>query len=230
MGGKMISVINLLITKIKKEEFVLDANIPSSYIIAFIIERLLMMLRGMITLGQRNVYIGRGVNVKCKRMLSVGNNVKFDNGTHIDALSTHGVNIGDNVNIGKYCRIEATGSLTKLGHGLVIEDGVGLNSNCFIGCAGGVHIGQDTIIGELVTFHSENHNFTDISIAIKLQGINRQGIRVGAGCWIGAKVTVLDGAIVEDGCVIAAGSVVTAGVYTSNNVYAGVPAKLIKKR
>jgi acetyltransferase-like isoleucine patch superfamily enzyme len=78
--------------------------------------------------------------------------------------------------------------------------------------------------------HSENHNFSDITRPIKQQGVNRKGIKIGSGCWIGAKVTVLDGAVIGNGCVIAAGSVVTAGKYDDNCIYGGVPAKFLKSR
>jgi acetyltransferase-like isoleucine patch superfamily enzyme len=49
-------------------------------------------------------------------------------------------------------------------------------------------------------------------------------------CWIGAKVTILDGAIIEDGCIVAAGSLITTGRYNANGIYGGVPAKLLKYR
>lgn len=223
-------MLEFIISKIKHESFVLDARIPTSYFISIFISRVIMLVRGIIFLNKMYVFIGYNSTIKCKNKLLVGKNVKISNHCYIDALSTDGVHIGNNVNIGKYCSIEATGSLTNIGKGLVIEDGVGLNSNCFLGCAGGIIIGRDTIIGELVTMHSENHNFSDITRPIKQQGVNRKGIKIGSGCWIGAKVTVLDGADIGNGCIIAAGSVVIAGNYLDNGVYGGVPAKLLKSR
>jgi acetyltransferase-like isoleucine patch superfamily enzyme len=76
--------------------------------------------------------------------------------------------------------------------------------------------------------HSENHNFQDRNRPIRLQGVTRQGIRIGSNCWIGAKATILDGVIVEDNVIIAAGSVLTAGTYESNSIYGGVPARKLK--
>lgn len=222
--------INTLISKIKGEQFILDPKIPLNYFIGIFFNRFVMMIRGILIFKKKYIFIGYNSTIKCKSKLHIGKNVKIANNCYIDALSTDGVYIGNNVNIGKYCSIEATGSLTNIGKGLVIEDGVGLNSNCFLGCAGGIIIGRDTIIGELVTMHSENHNFSDITRPIKQQGVNRKGIKIGNGCWIGAKVTVLDGAEIGNGCVIAAGSVVTAGKYDDNCIYGGVPAKLIKSR
>lgn len=107
---------------------------------------------------------------------------------------------------------------------------VGIGSCSFLGCAGGIEIGEDTIVGNYVSFHSENHNFEDPTLPISRQGVNHVGIKVGAGCWLGAKVTVLDGAIIEDGCIIAAGALVTQGRYLANSIYGGVPAKRIKGR
>jgi acetyltransferase-like isoleucine patch superfamily enzyme len=222
--------INNFITKINGERFTLDPKIPLSYFVGIIFSRLVMMIRGMLIFKKKHIFVGKNLTMKCKGKLCLGRNVKISDNCYIDALSIDGVQIGNNVNLGKYCRIEATGSLANIGKGLVIEDGVGLNSNCFLGCAGGIKIGKDTIIGELVTMHSENHNFTDFNKPIKYQGINRKGIVIGDGCWIGAKATVLDGAKIGSGCIIAAGAVVIAGSYKDNGIYGGTPAKLLKNR
>ena len=138
--------------------------------------------------------------------------------------------MGKNVSIGKYTCIECTGSLKDIGKGLTVGNNVGLGTHCFYGCAGGIEIGENTIFGNYVSLHSENHCFSDTNIPIRLQGVTRKGIFIGSNCWIGAKSTILDGAIIKNGCVIGAGSVVTAGTYEENCIYGGNPAKLIKKR
>ena len=95
---------------------------------------------------------------------------------------------------------------------------------------GGVKIGENVLIGNYVSMHSENHIFADTSIIINKQGVTHKGIIIGNDCWIGAKVTILDGARIGDGCVIAAGAVVTAGAIPAYSIVAGVPAKVIKSR
>jgi len=63
-----------------------------------------------------------------------------------------------------------------------------------------------------------------------LQGVTRIGIEIGKNCWIGAKVTILDGAKIGNGCIIAAGSVITNKEFPDNSVIAGIPGKIIKTR
>ena len=53
-------------------------------------------------------------------------------------------------------------------------------------------------------------------------------IKVCKGTWIGANAIVLPGVRIGEGCVIAAGSVV-ANDCEDNSLYAGVPARLIRK-
>ncbi|HEX2548554.1 MAG TPA: acyltransferase, partial [Gammaproteobacteria bacterium] len=137
---------------------------------------------------------------------------------------------GSNVSFGPRSRIECTGNIQWIGKGIYVGDNVGLGTDNFYGCAGGITIGNDTIIGNFVSFHSENHNHDDLKVPIRSQGVSRIGIKVGSGCWIGAKSTILDGADIGDGCIIAAGALVTAGTYNAFGIYGGVPAKLIKYR
>ncbi|WP_159405102.1 DapH/DapD/GlmU-related protein [Gordonia sp. YY1] len=49
-------------------------------------------------------------------------------------------------------------------------------------------------------------------------------VRIGSGCWIGARAVICPGVTIGDGCVIAAGSVVVEDC-EPNSLYAGVPAK-----
>lgn len=68
-----------------------------------------------------------------------------------------------------------------------------------------------------------------MDIPIRKQGVNRKGIKIGSNCWIGAKVTILDGTIIGNGCIVAAGAVVR-GQFPDNCVIGGVPAKILKMR
>ena len=99
----------------------------------------------------------------------------------------------------------------------------------YLGGACGLSIGDDCIIGQYFSCHPENHYFSDADQLIRHQGVHRKGIEIGKNCWIGSKVTILDGVTIGDGCVVAAGAVVHQS-FPSNVVIGGVPAKVLGQR
>ena len=54
-----------------------------------------------------------------------------------------------------------------------------------------------------------------------------EDVEIGENCWIGSKVTVLDGVTIGDNCVLAAGAVITKSM-PANSVIGGVPAKILR--
>jgi acetyltransferase-like isoleucine patch superfamily enzyme len=175
------------------------------------------------------IFLGPSVELRNKRFITFGCGVTLGRGVIIDGLSREGVRIGDRVSIGQYTIIEATGVISEIGNGVSIGADSGLGAYSFVGAAGGVRVGKNVIIGQRVSFHSENHNFERTDIPIKEQGVTRRGIAIDDDCWIGANVVLLDGSRVGKGCVIAAGAVVT-GEIPPYSVAAGVPAKILRSR
>ncbi|WP_395608522.1 acyltransferase [Pseudomonas sp. B22129] len=227
----LIKLVEFLSLKVRKRAIRIDNRIPGGYLFNFAVSKALMAVNGFLKFRKLSVIlVGKGVTVKARSMIQAGRGLVVDDGCFIDALAVNGITFGRGVSLKKNVIIECTGSLTKLGVGLSVGNDVGIGSGSFLGCAGGITIGDDTIIGNYVSFHSENHNFSDPSMPIRLQGVNNEGIQIGNNCWIGAKVTVLDGVVLEEGCVVAAGAVLKAGRYAANSIYAGVPAKRIKER
>jgi maltose O-acetyltransferase len=87
-------------------------------------------------------------------------------------------------------------------------------------------IGARCDIGHEVSFITGSH---EIGAALRRAGKGTAGaIRVGDGCWIGARSVILGGVTVGAGSVVAAGSVVTADI-PGNSFVAGVPAKLKRR-
>lgn len=225
-------LLNKIISKGKGNAYKIDDEVPIAYLISITWARAMMILRGKYYRIKNGglLFVGYKARIKCRSKISLGRCVTLGDHCYIDALSKNGVKFGNNVSVGKFTRIEATGNMQFLGIGMEVGNNVGLGTDCFYGCAGGIQIGDDTIIGNLVTFHAENHVTTDRGIPIRLQGVVRKGIIIKNNCWIGAKATILDGVILEEGCIVAAGAVLREGKYNAFGIYGGVPAKLIKFR
>lgn len=222
-------ILDKLLYYIKGESFKLDKNIPCSYLFSLSVLYAASFLRGYLSFFKFKVLIERNVTIKCKKKITFVSALRIARGVYIDALSTNGIIMGRNVSIGKYTTIECTGSLTNIGLGLKVGNNVGMGTHGFWGCAGGIEVGDDTIFGNYVSLHSENHNYANLDIPIRLQGVNRKGIKIGNNCWIGAKATILDGTILGNGCIVAAGAVVR-GTFPDNAVIGGVPAQILKMR
>jgi acetyltransferase-like isoleucine patch superfamily enzyme len=94
---------------------------------------------------------------------------------------------------------------------------------------GGVTIGDYVRIAAHCVIVAANHGIALDDGLIAEQPLSKQGIRIGNDVWLGAGVRVLDGAEIGDGCVVGAGAVVR-GTLEPYGVYAGVPARLVKRR
>ncbi|GIX58688.1 hypothetical protein BPADB04_37180 [Bacillus paranthracis] len=230
----MISLLNFLISKLKKTEYKLDSSITTINILGIVSSRTISLWRGFFKrIGLKKcgkvLFIGRRVILKNKNAIELGNGVTLGNYVSLDGLSKEGLKIGNNVNIGSYTIIACSGSLKHLGKGMTIGDNSGIGDFSFFGAAGGIRIGKNVIMGQNVRFHSENHNFDRLDIPIKEQGVTNKGIIVGDDCWIGSGAVFLDGVKVGEGSVIGANTLVNKDI-PPFSVAVGNPVKIIKNR
>lgn len=102
----------------------------------------------------------------------------------------------------------------------------GFNPGCYIDGRNGIEIGSSVWIGPNVSLISMNHSYPDYE-----NYVLEDPIIIGERVWIGAGVIILPGVKIVDGAVIGAGSVVTktSGTDLYQGVFAGNPAKLIRK-
>lgn len=219
-----------------KDDFTLDGDISTRYLLGVCWKYGWMLIRGkLFAMGHssicNDVFVGKHVKALEKRKITIGHKVKLHDGVYIDALSSQdgGVHIGDNVVLGRNTRIECTGGLSSLGKGVKIGNRTTFGNDCIFGAAGGIEVGDDVVAGQFIRFHSENHNYDNLNILIREQGVTHKGIKIGNNCWIGAGVVFLDGAKLGNGCVVGANAIVTKE-FPNNAVIAGVPAKVIKFR
>ncbi|WP_315067184.1 acyltransferase [uncultured Clostridium sp.] len=230
----MIRFLEFFIKKIKGNNFNIDKEISTSYLLSKMFSMIKNLIRGnvkSIFAKKRNfiIFIGHGSKLYMKRKINFGSGVNIENNVIIDALSKDGVSMGNNVKIGDFTKILCTGTIRNIGIGIKIGDNCGIGENCFFGAAGGIEIGSDVIMGQNVRFHSENHNYSNLDIPIRLQGVTNKGIKIGNNCWIGSGAVFLDDVSVGDGCVIGANTLVNKSI-PNNSIAAGNPVRIIQSR
>jgi acetyltransferase-like isoleucine patch superfamily enzyme len=209
------------------KNYTIDSEIPTGLFIMNLTKRLVMLLRGYFFLYQK-VFLGKNCNISHKPNILFRKNVTIENDVTIDGYAKNKLIFGNNVKVGAYSLVSCTSHLSKYGVGLTIGNNSAFGRFTEFGAAGGIEIGDDVIAGSYISFHSENHNFSDSSLLIRDQGVTSKGIKIGNNVWIGAKATFLDGAIIGNNCVVAAGAVVN-GIFPNNVIIGGVPAKILKE-
>ena len=226
----------VLISKVMQKrnpEFKFDDQLDNRMILSFVYDTMLQLIRGCKMLFYlrlpKKMLLKKGCSFSYLHKIIWGNFLKLGKHVHLSGLGKDGIKIGNHVSIGSFSQLIVSTTLNDLGESIEIGDGVGMGEYAYIGGAGGVRIGSSTIIGQYFSVHPENHNCDKLNIEIRKQGVTRKGVSVGENCWIGSKVTLLDGVNIGSHSVVAAGSVVTKS-FPPYSVIAGVPARLIKSR
>lgn len=107
-----------------------------------------------------------------------------------------------------------------------IGDGNYFNRNLMIDACGLVEIGNNNMFGPDIYIADSNHAYGP-GLCPKEQPMSVGRVKIGKGCWIGAKAVILKDVELGDGCVVAAGAVVTRSV-SPGAVVGGVPARILK--
>ena len=184
------------------------------------------LARGAVRMRAR-AFLGPGVRIRGKRRLRVGPWCSIGRGSEIDGYAEQGVELGPASRLGAHCVVTVTSHVGRMGQGFTLGARSGLGDFCHVGASGGVAIGSDVICGSYVSFHAQEHVFDDPRRPIRDQGVTESGIEIGDGCWLGARVTVLDGTVIGPGSVVAAGAVVK-GVFPPRSLIGGVPARVLR--
>lgn len=219
--------------RLRSKHFRFDDAVSFSMIRALVSQKGLQWVRGVLA-GMRGVQgkhlmLGKGVSFFNPNQINLGSWVKIDDYCYLSALGKGELRMGNNSGIGAFGRVVISTSFNNIGAYIHIGNNVGIGEFAYLGGGGGLEIGDDCIIGQYFSCHPENHNYEDPNIPIRLQGVTRKGIKIGNNCWIGSKVTILDGVEIGAHCVIAAGAVVVKSM-PPNSVIGGVPAKILKER
>lgn len=230
----MRKLINSLIRILGRPGYAIAPELTSRDIWGILNNRAWQALRGLcwklrLKHSSGILFIGKKCQLRHPYLISTGRSLTLGEAVEINALSKHGVTIGNNVTILKNSTIECTGVIRELGEGIIIGDHSGISQNAFIQVRAWVLIGRYVILGPNVSIFSENHNFESQSQHIVEQGSTRSNVTIEDGVWIGANSTILAGVTIGQGAIVAAGSVVTKDI-SPYEIWGGVPAKFMRKR
>lgn len=174
--------------------------------------------------------------------------VLYSNGCEFTNFCSHGspkinVGIGGKFKIGKDFKINNRESANPIGRfhrcsiivgkkgNLIIGKNVGMSSTAIV-CHQKIEIGDNVNLGGNVAiydtdFHSLNSS-DRLNRRLDIENTKTSPIKIGNNVFIGAHTTILKGVTIGDNVIIGACSVVTKNIPT-NEIWAGNPAKLIRK-
>ena len=168
--------------------------------------------------------IAYDVKLKNYKGILLGNNIEIGDRCIIkaDNVNKKSIFIEDNVSFKTNCYLSAPNSRIKIGKHTT------LGHNSWIGGAGDIEIGYNSLIGIHTVIISGNHDYMNIDIPFISVPEIAKPIIIGHNVWIGANCVILPGVSIGNGCVIAAGSVVTKDI-KENTIVMGIPAKPYKE-
>jgi acetyltransferase-like isoleucine patch superfamily enzyme len=145
------------------------------------------------------------------------------------------ISIGDNVNIGAFCRITVS---TEFGGykcqsvnpvRIKIGDHVDVGNNSFISANNFIEIGNNVIMSSYVFITDHEHGFQDVTKSIHEQPLSEGGrVKIGDNVFLGEKCSILKNVSIGEHSVIGSNSVVTKDV-PAYSVAVGNPAHVIKQ-
>ena len=154
----------------------------------------------------KNVKISSNAVLIGSRNISLGNNVRIDDFVIIIAVNGK-INIGNNVHIGSYNYINGSGGVD-----------IGNYCNFSQGCK--IYSKSDNYDGSTITNPTFDEKYTKPII---------KKVKISEHCIFGSGSVILPGSIISTGVAVGALSLIKSNL-KNWSVYAGVPAKFIKRR
>lgn len=145
-------------------------------------------------------------------------------GTTVQGRPGYGrVVIGRWVHIGDLTRLRAHEGTLRIGDKVVV--GSDSTVNCYLD----VEIGAGALLSDWIYIGDFDHVTAEVDVWIRDQGLVKTPIRIGPGCWLGVKSSVLRGTVLGADSVLAAHAV-ARGVYPARSIVAGVPGRVVADR
>jgi acetyltransferase-like isoleucine patch superfamily enzyme len=155
--------------------------------------------------------------------IELGENVYIGKHVDIQRSANSRLKIGNNVSILEYTKIFANpGSDIEIGADTFISH------HCEIASSERIVIGAKCALAAFCTVIDTDKDYTDIQTPMPLRQAVTTPIELGENVWLAYKVTVLRGVSIGSGAVVGANAVVTKNIPAAC-LAAGIPAKIIKQ-
>ena len=216
-----------------------QADNPGRYLLEQLVYFLFGWVPTLVGIGLRGVFYR--LILKMDGWAAIENNVRLRFANHI--------RLGAGAYLDQGVYLHACPAGIEIGANTIVMHGAVLHVYNFRGLPhAGIHIGQDSLIGEYTIIRGQggvsigdrvytspftqllavNHIVSDPRRPFIEQGITAQGITVEDDVWLGANTVITDGVRIGQGAVVAAGAVVTHDV-PAHTVVAGIPARVIRQ-
>lgn len=174
----------------------------------------------------RKVVFGRNLTIRHPGRIALGNRVVLSDGVILDAKGREGegILVRDGAFIGLNTVVTTTDGTIEL------DEKCNIGAYCRIGSYGRTRIGKKALLAAWVYVVGAGHETSRTDIPILDQpNITRGGAEVGDGCWLGARVTVLDGVKIGRDSIVGAHALVTKDL-PEFSIAVGTPAKVTGSR
>lgn len=160
----------------------------------------------------------------------------------VTLINRHLISFGERFSAGPNLRIEVLdpeyfGGEIRNACGtprISIGSRVKLNNNVHIGCAYGITIGDDVLVGSNVLIIDHDHGATynrapeDMLLPPDARPLDGRPIHIGNSVWLSENVSVLSGTKLGDGCIAGCNSVLK-GEYPPYSLIVGIPGRVIRR-
>lgn len=239
-GGTQAALTDSSKSSFQKYREVTGGNMSlAAFLYLELVTFLLGGMRGMLGLGLRKlaypplfktcgkgVIFGHNLTIRHPQRMQIGNRCVLSDNVTLDAkgVEGEGIIIRDGAFIG-YGTI-----ITMAGGTITLDAQCNVGSNCRIGTYGDTRIGKKALVAAYCYIVGAHHDTSRLDIPILDQpNLTNGGATIGDGCWLGARVTVMDGCTIGHDAIIGAHAVVTRDI-PPYAVAAGLPAVVKKMR
>ena len=163
---------------------------------------------------------------------SKGRNLSFHFTSEVDRRRATRISLGNSVTLRKDSWLSVATEDPTGEPVIVIDDNCTIGSGSIISAKNRIHLERDVLVGQQVIMLDHNHEYEDITIPVREQGVTEGGkIRIGQGCWIGRGAAIIcprGELTIGRNCVVGINSVVMGSVPDYSVVF-GSPAAIIRQ-